>query len=39
MEVDATAARRIVERFLAAALSGRTDELVRMLTDDRGQRR
>ncbi|GAA4605954.1 RNA polymerase sigma-70 factor (ECF subfamily) [Actinoplanes octamycinicus] len=32
--VDAAAARRIVEEFLAAALSGRTDSLVRMLTDD-----
>ncbi|MGI5128265.1 RNA polymerase sigma-70 factor [Pseudonocardia sp. CA-107938] len=32
--VDAAAARRIVEEFLAAALSGRTDALVRMLTDD-----
>ena len=32
--VDAAAARKIVEEFLAAALSGRTDELVRMLTDD-----
>jgi RNA polymerase sigma-70 factor (TIGR02957 family) len=34
VEVDAAAARKIVEEFLAAALSGRTDELVRMLTDD-----
>ncbi len=32
--VDAAAARKIVEEFLAAALSGRTDALVRMLTDD-----
>jgi RNA polymerase sigma-70 factor (ECF subfamily) len=32
--VDAAAARKIVEEFLAAALSGRTDSLVRMLTDD-----
>jgi RNA polymerase sigma-70 factor (ECF subfamily) len=32
--VDAAAASRIVEEFLAAALSGRTDALVRMLTDD-----
>ncbi|TQM35614.1 RNA polymerase sigma factor SigJ [Pseudonocardia cypriaca] len=32
--VDATAARKIVEEFLAAALSGRTDSLVKMLTDD-----
>jgi RNA polymerase sigma-70 factor (ECF subfamily) len=34
VEVDATAARKIVEEFLAAALSGKTDALVRMLTDD-----
>jgi RNA polymerase sigma-70 factor (ECF subfamily) len=34
VEVDAAAARKIVEEFLAAALSGRTDSLVRMLTDD-----
>lgn len=34
IEVDETAARRIVEEFLAAAVSGRTDELVRLLTDD-----
>ncbi|SFR29832.1 RNA polymerase, sigma subunit, ECF family [Lentzea waywayandensis] len=34
VEVDATAARRIVEEFLAAALSGKTESLVRMLTDD-----
>jgi RNA polymerase sigma-70 factor (ECF subfamily) len=34
VEVDAAAARRIVEEFLAAALSGRTEALVRMLTDD-----
>ncbi|WP_431877058.1 RNA polymerase sigma-70 factor [Amycolatopsis sacchari] len=32
--VDAAAARKIVEEFLAAALSGRTDSLVRLLTDD-----
>ncbi|MDQ7803008.1 RNA polymerase sigma factor SigJ [Amycolatopsis sp. A133] len=32
--VDAAAARKIVEEFLAAALSGRTDLLVKMLTDD-----
>ncbi|GHJ10769.1 DNA-directed RNA polymerase sigma-70 factor [Micromonospora humidisoli] len=32
--VDADAARKVVEEFLAAALSGRTDSLVRMLTDD-----
>ncbi|OOC07644.1 RNA polymerase sigma-70 factor [Amycolatopsis azurea] len=34
VEVDAAAARKIVEEFLAAALSGRTDALVRLLTDD-----
>jgi RNA polymerase sigma-70 factor (TIGR02957 family) len=34
MEVDAAAARKIVEEFLAAALNGRTEDLVRMLTDD-----
>ncbi|UMP06592.1 RNA polymerase sigma-70 factor [Amycolatopsis sp. EV170708-02-1] len=34
VEVDAAAARKIVEEFLAAALSGRTDALVRMLADD-----
>jgi RNA polymerase sigma-70 factor (ECF subfamily) len=34
VEVDAAAARKIVEEFLAAALSGQTDSLVRMLTDD-----
>ncbi|MGV9679468.1 RNA polymerase sigma factor SigJ [Nocardia sp. NPDC003482] len=34
IEVDEAAARRIVEEFLAAAVSGRTDELVRLLTDD-----
>ncbi|MEU3982391.1 RNA polymerase sigma-70 factor [Streptomyces sp. NPDC026672] len=33
-EVDEAAARRIVEEFLAAAASGRTDALVRMLTAD-----
>jgi RNA polymerase sigma factor (sigma-70 family) len=32
--VDETAARKIVEEFLTAALSGRTDTLVKMLTDD-----
>ncbi|MBN6041189.1 RNA polymerase sigma factor SigJ [Amycolatopsis sp. 195334CR] len=32
--VDGAAARKIVEEFLAAALNGRTDSLVRMLTDD-----
>ncbi|WP_067463684.1 RNA polymerase sigma-70 factor [Nocardia amamiensis] len=34
VEVDEAAARKIVEEFLAAALSGNTDELVRLLTDD-----
>ncbi|WP_410641094.1 RNA polymerase sigma-70 factor [Amycolatopsis sp. lyj-346] len=34
VEVDAAAARRIVEEFLAAALSGRTDSLVKLLADD-----
>ncbi|MEU9706549.1 sigma-70 family RNA polymerase sigma factor [Streptomyces sp. NPDC047981] len=33
-EVDRAAARRIVEEFLAAATSGRTDQLVALLTDD-----
>lgn len=33
-EVDLAAARRIVEEFLAAASSGRTDRLVALLTDD-----
>ncbi|GGR80614.1 DNA-directed RNA polymerase sigma-70 factor [Streptomyces aureoverticillatus] len=33
-EIDEAAALRIVEEFLAAATSGRTEELVRMLTDD-----
>src|SRR4051794_7817044 len=33
-DVDPAAARRIVEEFLAAATSGRTDELVRLLTKD-----
>ncbi|WP_329136275.1 RNA polymerase sigma factor SigJ [Streptomyces sp. NBC_00670] len=33
-EVDAAAARRVVEEFLAAATSGRTEPLVRLLTDD-----
>lgn len=32
--VDAGAARKIVEEFLAAALSGRTDSLVKLLADD-----
>lgn len=34
VEVDEAAARKIVEEFLAAALSGRTDTLVRLLADD-----
>ncbi|MBC7268462.1 MAG: sigma-70 family RNA polymerase sigma factor [Streptomyces sp.] len=33
-EVDPASARRIVEEFLAAASSGRTDQLVALLTDD-----
>ncbi|MFD5078894.1 RNA polymerase sigma factor SigJ [Streptomyces sp. NPDC058371] len=33
-EIDAAAARRIVEEFLAAATSGQTDLLVQMLTKD-----
>ncbi|MEU4229734.1 RNA polymerase sigma factor SigJ [Nonomuraea sp. NPDC026600] len=33
-EIDDAAARRIVEEFLAAATSGQTDELVRLLTKD-----
>ncbi|KOU79771.1 RNA polymerase sigma 70 [Streptomyces sp. XY66] len=33
-EIDAAAARRIVEEFLAAATSGRTEPLVRLLTQD-----
>jgi RNA polymerase sigma-70 factor (ECF subfamily) len=33
-EIDAAAARRIVEEFLAAATSGRTEPLVRLLTKD-----
>ncbi|MFF9473464.1 sigma-70 family RNA polymerase sigma factor [Streptomyces roseolus] len=33
-EVDRTAARRIVEEFLSAASSGRTERLVALLTDD-----
>ncbi|GAB1640027.1 RNA polymerase sigma-70 factor [Krasilnikovia sp. MM14-A1259] len=32
--IDESAARRIVEEFLAAAASGRTEPLVRLLTDD-----
>ncbi|MGC1212470.1 MAG: RNA polymerase sigma factor SigJ [Micromonospora sp.] len=34
LEIDAAAARRIVEEFLAAATSGRTEPLVRLLTED-----
>lgn len=33
-EIDEAAAHRIVEEFLAAAASGQTDELVRLLTKD-----
>ncbi|MEV4372297.1 RNA polymerase sigma-70 factor [Nonomuraea sp. NPDC049637] len=33
-EVDEAAARRIVEEFLAAATSGQTEPLVRLLTED-----
>ncbi|WP_432102756.1 RNA polymerase sigma factor SigJ [Streptomyces sp. bgisy091] len=33
-EIDQAAARRIVDEFLAAATSGRTEPLVRLLTDD-----
>ncbi|MER5759515.1 sigma-70 family RNA polymerase sigma factor [Streptomyces sp. NPDC002082] len=33
-EVDPASARRIVEEFLTAATSGRTDRLVALLTDD-----
>ncbi|HWM73404.1 MAG TPA: RNA polymerase sigma factor SigJ [Nocardioides sp.] len=33
-DVDTAAAQRIVEEFVAAATSGRTDELVRLLTKD-----
>jgi RNA polymerase sigma-70 factor (ECF subfamily) len=33
-EVDEAAARRIVEEFLAAAASGQTEPLVRLLTED-----
>ncbi|WP_374774967.1 RNA polymerase sigma factor SigJ [Streptomyces sp. NBC_01310] len=33
-EIDEVAARRIVEEFLAAATSGRTEPLVRLLTQD-----
>ncbi|MGK8501842.1 RNA polymerase sigma factor SigJ [Nocardia asiatica] len=34
VEVDSATARKIVEEFLAAALSGKTDSLVRLLSDD-----
>ncbi len=34
VEVDQAAARRIVDEFLAAATSGRTEPLVRLLTQD-----
>ncbi|TXS49867.1 RNA polymerase sigma-70 factor [Streptomyces sp. t39] len=33
-EIDEAAARRIVEEFLAAATTGRTEPLVRLLTED-----
>lgn len=33
-EVDPASARRVVEEFLAAATSGRTERLVELLTDD-----
>lgn len=33
-EVDEAAARKVVDEFLAAALSGDTDPLIRLLTDD-----
>ncbi|MET9347050.1 RNA polymerase sigma factor SigJ [Streptomyces termitum] len=33
-EIDAAAARRVVEEFLAAATSGRTEPLIRLLTSD-----
>ncbi|MFH8790540.1 sigma-70 family RNA polymerase sigma factor [Streptomyces roseoverticillatus] len=33
-EVDPASARKIIEEFLAAATSGRTDRLVALLTDD-----
>ncbi|MEV0689105.1 sigma-70 family RNA polymerase sigma factor [Streptomyces sp. NPDC050388] len=33
-EVDSASARRVVEEFLAAAVSGRTERLVELLTDD-----
>ncbi|WP_062210421.1 RNA polymerase sigma factor SigJ [Streptomyces sp. NBRC 109706] len=34
VEIDAAAARRIVREFLAAATNGRTEPLVRLLTED-----
>jgi RNA polymerase sigma-70 factor (ECF subfamily) len=34
LDIDKAAAQRIVEEFLAAATSGQTDELVRLLTKD-----
>lgn len=34
IEVDAVAAQKIAEEFLTAALSGDTDPLIRLLTDD-----
>ncbi|MEU2449359.1 RNA polymerase sigma factor SigJ [Streptomyces sp. NPDC012765] len=34
IEIDEAAARRIIEEFLAAATSGRTEPLVRLLTQD-----
>lgn len=34
VDVDAAAARKIVEQFLTAAMSGQTEPLVRMLTED-----
>ncbi|MFG1790622.1 RNA polymerase sigma factor SigJ [Nocardia sp. NPDC049149] len=34
VDVDAAAARRIVEEFLAAAVSGQTETLVELLTED-----
>ncbi|MEV8020880.1 sigma-70 family RNA polymerase sigma factor [Streptomyces sp. NPDC086554] len=34
VEADAASARRVVEEFLAAATSGRTERLVALLTDD-----
>ncbi|MGA5894737.1 RNA polymerase sigma-70 factor [Streptomyces venetus] len=33
-EIDEAAARRVIDEFLAAATSGRTEPLVRMLTED-----